>query len=304
MSHADRGVGNTRRIWRRKRSKAQTAGACGGRLTSARIWSKAGGPSSPAVVGVQASPAGRPFRALKRLFDIVVAATLLVVLLPMIITISVAIFLDSRGPILYRCDRVGYHGVQLQLLKFRKMRVGVVGAPLTSTDDDRFTRLGGFLARTRMDEIPQLWHVLRGEMSLVGPRPEDPRFVALYPDRFKLILSVRPGITGWTQLVYAQEHRQLAGADPVAAYVRDLLPHKVQLDCLYASGCRLRQDLRILLWTPLMVSPRFVVDYHSSRQEFMLMRAIQHVNPSTEQLRQSIPNTQRPTPVTREAQDS
>jgi lipopolysaccharide/colanic/teichoic acid biosynthesis glycosyltransferase len=109
--------------------------------------------------------------AAKRVLDVVVAATLLVVLLPLIVAVSVAIKAGSRGPVFFRCRRVGLGAAELQILKFRKMRDGVSGSPLTTSDDDRLTSVGRFLAKSKIDEIPQLWNVLTGDMSLVGPRP-------------------------------------------------------------------------------------------------------------------------------------
>ena len=144
-------------------------------------------------------------RGLKRVLDVVVAASLLVLASPLIAVLAVAVRLESRGPAFYRCRRVGRNGHVLRMLKFRKMRDGASGPALAAPDDARFTRLGGFLARTKLDEVPQLWTVLKGEMSLVGPRPEDPTFVALEREAYDEILSVRPGITGLSQLAFARE---------------------------------------------------------------------------------------------------
>jgi lipopolysaccharide/colanic/teichoic acid biosynthesis glycosyltransferase len=123
------------------------------------------------------------------------------------------------------------------------------GAPLTAVADPRLTRVGALLTRSRLDELPQLWDVLRGRMSIVGPRPEDPLFVALYPEHYRAIHSVRPGITGITQLAFAEERRILDAVDPIADYVTRILPNKVHLDLLYAEQCRLKLDLAVLRWT-------------------------------------------------------
>ena len=121
------------------------------------------------------------------------------------------------------------------MLKFRKMHPGATGAPLTAAQDERFTRVGRLLSKTKLDELPQLWHVLRGEMSLIGPRPEDPTFVALHADEYEDILAVRPGISGLSQLAFADERRILSREDPMSHYVERLLPQKCAIDRLYAS---------------------------------------------------------------------
>ena len=190
---------------------------------------------------------------LKRALDIIAAATLLVVLSPVIVLLAVAIKLESRGPVFYRCRRVGRYGADLEMLKFRKMVDGATGPALASTDDERFTRLGGFLARTKLDEVPQLWNVLMGQMSLVGPRPEDPGFIALHREAYEQILSVRPGITGYCQLAFARESEILDSNDREKHYVEQILPQKVRLDCLYAARPSFTVDLKILWWTALAV---------------------------------------------------
>ena len=189
----------------------------------------------------------------KRLLDVTVALFALVVLSPVIVLVALAIKLDSRGPVFYRCSRVGRGGRHLAMLKFRKMRDGVSGPPLTATQDDRFTRIGSFLANTKLDEIPQFWNVLRGGMGLVGPRPEDPRIVDLHRDRYTEILAVRPGMTGLSQLAFANEAEILSVEDRLNDYLERILPQKMRLDRLYAERRSLRMDLQILAWTVLAV---------------------------------------------------
>jgi lipopolysaccharide/colanic/teichoic acid biosynthesis glycosyltransferase len=135
------------------------------------------------------------------------------------------------------------------MLKFRKMRHGATGVPLTLPDDERFTRVGRFLARTRLDELPQLWNVLKGDMSLVGPRPEDPVFVARHRSACATILNLRPGITGLSQLAFARESELLDANDRVADYVGRILPRKLEIDQLYVRERSLWRDLEILAWT-------------------------------------------------------
>jgi lipopolysaccharide/colanic/teichoic acid biosynthesis glycosyltransferase len=192
----------------------------------------------------------------KRVLDIAVAATVLVLLLPVLAVVALAIVLESGRPIFYRAPRVGHRGRPLRMLKFRKMRVGAAGDPLTAREDERFTRIGALLARTRLDELPQFWHVLRGEMSLIGPRPEDPGFVALHRGTFDEILQVRPGMSGLSQLAFADERSLLPDEDPIGHYVERILPQKCALDRLYARSASVRMDVRVALWTLVAVGLR------------------------------------------------
>jgi lipopolysaccharide/colanic/teichoic acid biosynthesis glycosyltransferase len=200
--------------------------------------------------------------ALKRGLDVLVAAALLLVLTPVILIVALTVKLESSGPGFYRCRRVGRGGREFGMLKFRKMHDGARGPALASWDDDRFTRLGPFLARTKLDELPQLWNVLRGQMSLVGPRPEDAGFVELYPADFAVIHSVSPGITGLSQLAFARESDILDPTDRVSHYVKQILPQKMELDQLYASRHTFAMDLGILGWTVLAVIMRREVAVH------------------------------------------
>ena len=188
-------------------------------------------------------------RAARRALDIVVAITVLMLAAPLLALIALAVVIESPGPVLYAAERVGRHRGRLRMLKVRKMRVGASGLPLTTAADGRLTHVGRFLARTRLDELPQLWHVLRGEMSLVGPRPEDPLFVAARADDYDVILTVRPGLTGLAQLAFADERRILSDTDPVRDYIERLQPQKCRLDRLYVERASLAANLRILAWT-------------------------------------------------------
>ena len=181
--------------------------------------------------------------------DVIVGAFSLAVVAIQLGVIALLVVLDSPGPVFYRAERVGYRGRSLRMLKFRKMRDDATGGALTLAEDERLTRLGKWLARTKLDELPQLWHVLRGEMSLVGPRPESPSFVAHFPDEYAVILKVRPGLTGYTQLAFAREGAILDPADPQAHYLNGLLPQKVALDVLYASRASVRRDVEIIVAT-------------------------------------------------------
>jgi lipopolysaccharide/colanic/teichoic acid biosynthesis glycosyltransferase len=192
-------------------------------------------------------------RAVKRAFDLSGAGLLLLVFLPVVAVVAVVIKVDSRGPVFYRCRRVGQGGRDLRMLKFRKMTDGATGPALTCASDPRLTRVGRFLAKTKLDEIPQLWNVVRGEMSLVGPRPEDPSFVALGGPTYQPILDVKPGITGLSQLAFAKETDILARFGEPLTYEEHLLPQKMAIDSLYAQRRTLRMDGRILWWTAVVL---------------------------------------------------
>ena len=189
---------------------------------------------------------------MKRAFDILVASLVLILLAPLMALVALAIVLESPGPVFYRAHRIGYRGRPLRMLKFRKMHPDAAGLPLTTANDARLTRVGALLAKLKLDELPQFWHVVRGEMSIVGPRPEDPEFVALHPE-YDTILQVRPGITGPSQIAFTREGEVLDTDDPLAHYRRQLLPQKVTLDRTYAITRGLRTDLRVLAWTVVAV---------------------------------------------------
>jgi lipopolysaccharide/colanic/teichoic acid biosynthesis glycosyltransferase len=195
----------------------------------------------------------RTAAVLRRALDVTVSLAVLFVTLPLALAIAVAIKGDSRGSVFYGCRRIGYRGEPFTMLKFRKMRESASGPAITAQCDVRFTRVGRVLARTKLDELPQLLNVLRGDMSLVGPRPEDASFVALHTDAYEAILSVRPGITGLSQLAFAKESDVLGDDDPIEVYIGRVLPQKVQIDWLYARSRSLATDLRILVWTALAV---------------------------------------------------
>lgn len=212
----------------------------------------------------------------KRVLDVLVATIVLVAILPLIGLVALAIVVDSPGPVFFRVSRVGHRGRPLRMLKFRKMHVHADGGPLTADDDPRLTRVGAVLARTRLDELPQLWHVLRGRMSLIGPRPEDPSFVALRPDDYDAILRVRPGISGLSQLAFADERRLLGEHDPMRYYVERILPQKCALDRLYATRASVRVDVRIAAWTLVAVGLGLPVAVHRSTGAISLRRRHVH----------------------------
>jgi lipopolysaccharide/colanic/teichoic acid biosynthesis glycosyltransferase len=183
---------------------------------------------------------------MKRLFDLAAAAAGLVLLSPLFLAIAVAVKLTSRGPVVYRGRRTGRNGVPFDLFKFRSMAVSQAGAGITRAGDPRVTRVGRLLRRTKLDELPQLVNVLRGEMSLVGPRPEDPRYTALYDEQQKRVLSVRPGITGAASLEYRDEESRLVGDDWERTYVEEIMPAKLRLELAYLERASFATDLALL----------------------------------------------------------
>lgn len=196
----------------------------------------------------------------KRVFDLLGASLALLLLSPLMLAIALAIKLDSRGPVFFRQLRVGRHGVLFRIRKFRSMVADAPqrGPALTVGDDARVTRLGRWLRRTRLDELPQLFDVLAGHMSLVGPRPEVPMYVAHYPARLReRALSVRPGITDPSSLLYLDEAALLArAADPEREYIEVILPRKLQCAADYAARASLRSDLGVLLRTLRLLMQR------------------------------------------------
>ena len=187
----------------------------------------------------------------KRAFDLLGASLALLLLAPLMAGVALWIKFDSVGPVFFRQQRVGRHGVPFLIHKFRTMRAGAEGLPLTVGDDPRITRAGRFLRRTRLDELPQFIDVLQGTMSLVGPRPEVPRYVALYPSALRdRALAVRPGLTDPASLLFIDEAALLAAAaDPEKEYVERILPAKLQRAADYAENASLTTDLVVLART-------------------------------------------------------
>jgi lipopolysaccharide/colanic/teichoic acid biosynthesis glycosyltransferase len=186
----------------------------------------------------------------KRLFDVLAAALgLLLLALPGLL-VALAIKLDSPGPVFFRQERVGRFGRLFRIHKFRTMRVDAerTGSPLTLAADARITRVGALLRARRVDELPQLIDVLAGHMSLVGPRPEVPRYVALYPASLRdQVLAVRPGITDPASLSFRNEASQLAAAiDPEREYIDVIMPRKLALAADYATRANLWTDLGLI----------------------------------------------------------
>lgn len=184
-----------------------------------------------------------------RLFDAVISAAGLILLAPLLAAVALAVKLSSPGPVFHRAIRVGRNGVLFDLYKFRSMHVTQGGPFITKAGDPRVTATGRLLRRTKIDELPQLVNVLKGEMSLVGPRPEDPRYVAMYDAGQRRILSVRPGLTSPASLSFASEEDQLVGDDWERFYVERLMPEKLRIDLAYLERRSFWSDLGIIART-------------------------------------------------------
>jgi lipopolysaccharide/colanic/teichoic acid biosynthesis glycosyltransferase len=187
---------------------------------------------------------------LKRGFDIVASGFALVALLPLMLVVAILVRLDSPGPSLFRQTRVGKSFREFQLLKFRSMRNGNCGTEITCGQDARITRVGAFLRAFKLDELPQLWNVFCGDMSLVGPRPEVPMFVARFRRDYEEILSVRPGITDPASIRYRSEAEILGRTqDPVNYYIDMILPDKIEISREYIRSANFRKDISLIFQT-------------------------------------------------------
>lgn len=189
---------------------------------------------------------------MKRVFDFSASIIGLIFLAPLFVVIALLIKCDSSGPVFFHQERIGRHGVPFRILKFRSMRIDVDSRrQITVGQDPRITRVGNVLRRYKLDELPQLVNVVRGEMSLVGPRPEVPCYVAAYPeDVRRIVLSVAPGITDWASIYFRDESEILARAgNPEAAYLNDVLPIKLGYYVRYARERSFVTDMKIIILT-------------------------------------------------------
>jgi lipopolysaccharide/colanic/teichoic acid biosynthesis glycosyltransferase len=194
----------------------------------------------------------------KRALDITCATLGLVVTSPLVLVAALLVKLGSQGSVFYRGVRVGRDGREFSIYKIRSMSAGAdrQGPAVTAAKDQRVTKIGRLLRRTKVDEIPQLFNVLRGDMSLVGPRPEHPGYVKLYTPEQREVLSVRPGLTGPAAVAFLDEERMLEGADPESTYVSVIMPQKLALDLAYVRTHTFRGDLAIIGKTALLVLRR------------------------------------------------
>lgn len=188
---------------------------------------------------------------LKRIFDITLSLFGLIILLPFMLIIAILIKIDSKGPVFFKQIRVTKNGKEFKIFKYRTMRVGSDKySQITVGKDDRITKIGSFLRKYKLDEIPQLINVFIGDMSLVGPRPEVPKYVALYTDEQKEILKVRAGITDYASIEFSDENDLLASEEePEKAYIEKIMPKKIELNKKYLSEISILTDIKIILLT-------------------------------------------------------
>lgn len=186
---------------------------------------------------------------MKRLFDVAASLGAIVVLSPLFALIALAVKLTSAGPVFHRGERIGRGGAPFRILKFRTMRVDAGGPAITSRDDARVTPLGRVLRRWKLDELPQLVNVLRGDMSIVGPRPEAPEYVRLYTGDERRVLAIRPGITSPASLRYRHEESLLSGDDWHERYVNEIMRDKLRDDLSYIDSRTFLGDLRLIART-------------------------------------------------------
>ena len=192
--------------------------------------------------------------ALKKIIDLTGAVVGLVVFSPLFVVIAVMVKRDSVGPVFYRQCRVGKNFKEFQALKFRTMTVVDQDDGITSVEKQatRVTKSGAFLRKYRLDELPQFWNILMGEMSLVGPRPQIPKYIPDYPDIYKRIVSVRQGLTGLATIKFHEREErmlQAAGADAERVYSEKILPRKFRYDLMYVEKNTVCLDMMILWWT-------------------------------------------------------
>ena len=193
---------------------------------------------------------------LKRLMDVTVSGCALLVLWPVLLLIAAAIKIDDPGPVFYRQVRVGRGGKHFRIFKFRTMIVDAdkKGLAITVGRDNRITRVGAFLRKSKLDELAQLINVFTGEMSFVGPRPEVPKYVDMYTPYQKQVLLVRPGITDYASIAYRNENDLLAGADdPEKMYIEKIMPDKIELNMKYLREISPLADIRLILSTIVAV---------------------------------------------------
>ncbi len=194
----------------------------------------------------------------KRVFDIALAIPASMIAAPIVAVSALLVRLDSRGPVFYRGWRTGLGGRPFRIYKLRTMEADAdtAGPEITRANDQRVTRIGRMLRRTKIDELPQLFNVLAGHMSLVGPRPEHPNYVRLYTPEQRRVLEVKPGMTSLASILYADEQDLLVGENAEKTYVDVVMPEKLDIDRRYVEGQSLRTDFVILLRTARLMLTR------------------------------------------------
>ena len=192
---------------------------------------------------------------LKRVFDIIVSFCGIIILFPLIIIVSILIKITSKGPVLFKQVRVTKNGKLFKIYKFRTMKENSEGnKQITVGKDNRITGIGHILRKTKLDELPQLFNVLKGEMSLVGPRPEVPKYVELYTDEQREILKVPAGITDYASIYFSNESELLGEAEnPEELYIKKIMPYKIELNKKYINEIGIMTDIKIIILTILKI---------------------------------------------------
>jgi len=192
-------------------------------------------------------------RILRRVFDIAASLIGLILLFPFMLLVAIAIKATDKGPVFFCANRVGRGGQEFRLLKFRSMRHTPLpnGPAITAKGDVRVTSIGLWIRKFKLDELPQLINVLKGDMSLVGPRPEDPKYVALYSEAQRKVLLVRPGITSAASIAYRNEEQMLSGNNWEEVYRSQIMPHKLELDMRYLEHRNVLSDILLIFKTIL-----------------------------------------------------
>lgn len=192
---------------------------------------------------------------LKRVFDIIASFCGIIILFPLIIIVSILIKITSKGPVLFKQVRVTKNGKLFKIYKFRTMKENSEGnKQITVGKDNRITGIGHILRKTKLDELPQLFNVLKGEMSLVGPRPEVPKYVELYTDEQREILKVPAGITDYASIYFSNESELLGEAEnPEEFYIKKIMPYKIELNKKYINEIGIMTDIKIIILTILKI---------------------------------------------------
>jgi len=187
----------------------------------------------------------------KRVFDVLSSLVVIILFSPLLIILAIWIAVDSRGGVFYKQIRIGKNGKPFNLLKFRSMRPDAdKSGQLTIGDDNRITKVGRFIRNYKLDELPQLFNILKGEMSVVGPRPEVPKYVDLYSDKQKKVLSALPGLTDYASLKYLDEQKVLGAAEnPEKTYIEEVMPAKLQLNLKYIEERSFLVDIQLIFKT-------------------------------------------------------
>ena len=193
---------------------------------------------------------------IKRIFDIFFSLVVLAILSPILFVVIIFVLSDSRGGAFFHQKRVGKDGVEFKLHKFRTMKPAAenLGQLTVGMRDSRITKVGYYLRKSKLDEMPQLWNILVGEMSVVGPRPEVPKYVTLYNDQQRWVLSVKPGLTDYASIKYVKENEILEkSSNPEQTYIDEIMPKKLALNLEYISDQNFGVDLMIIFKTVIAI---------------------------------------------------